>query len=167
MTVTNGSTSAPVNVTVAPVNGFSGAVTFYCTGLPSGASCLFSPTGVNVASNAVSTTQMTVATTGAVQMGVNHAPLHVGPTFALSLAAAMLPFSLFLLRRRLSFRERISLLVPLVLLSLGSAAFILGCGSSSTPPPTPTPTGLSQVSVVAMSTTTGQQQSWNMALTVK
>ena len=168
MTVTNGSTSAPVTLSVAPVNGFSGAVTFYCTGLPSGASCLFSPTNVNVASNAVSTTQMTVATSGAVQMtGVDRAPLHVGPTIAIGLAAAMLPFSLFFLRRRLNFRERISLLIPLVLLSLASAGFILGCGSNSTPPPTPTPKGTSTVSVVAQNVNTGQQQTWSMALTVQ
>jgi uncharacterized protein (TIGR03118 family) len=168
MSVTNGSTSAPVNVTVAPVNGFSGAVTFFCTGLPSGASCLFSPTGVTVASNAVSTTQVTVATSGAKQTtgSLGETPLHLHPTMVLTLAS-LLPFSLFLLRRRLSFSERISLLVPLVLLSLGSAAFILGCGSSSTPPPVTTPTGLSQVSVVAMSANTGIQQSWNIALTVQ
>jgi hypothetical protein len=93
-------------------------------------------------------------------------PRHLYPGFVLTLAS-LLPFSLFLLRRRLSFGERISLLIPLILLSLGSAAFMLGCSSNSTPPAGPTPTGLSQVTVVAMSANTGQQQSTNIALTVK
>ena len=167
ITVTSGSSAAAM-LSVAPVNGFSGDVTFYCTGLPSGATCSFSPSDVNVASNAVATTQVTIDTSGMGQkMGsLGEAPVHLHPTIVLTLAS-LLPFSLFLLRRRLSFRERISLLIPLVLLSLGSAAFILGCSSNSTPPPVPTPVGLSQVSVVAMSATTGIQQSTNIALTVQ
>ena len=168
ITVSNGSVSSPITVSVAPVNGFSGNVTFFCTGLPSGATCNFSPSNVNVASNAVATTQMTVDTTGMSQkMGrIDQAPLHFGPTVALTLAS-LLPFSLFLLRRRLSFREKISLIVPLVVFSLAAAAFILGCSSNSTPPPTPVPNGLSQVSVVAQSASTGQQQSTTVALTVQ
>jgi hypothetical protein len=155
-------------VAVDPVNGFSGTVTFSCTGLPAGASCSFFPASVNVASNAVSTSQLTINTTGMMQtMGsLKDYPRHLYPAAVLTLAS-LLPFSLFLLRRRLTFRERISLLVPLFVLSLGSAAFMLGCSSNSTPPVVPTPTGLSQVTVVAMSANTGQQQSTNIALTVK
>ncbi len=167
MTVTAGS-SGMATLVVDPVNGFSGNVTFSCSGLPTGATCSFSPSSVTVASNAVSTTQVTIDTSGMAQkMGsLKDYPRHLYPAAVLTLAS-LLPFSLFLLRRRLTFRERLSLLVPLVLLSLGSAAFILGCSSSSTPPPVATPTGLSQVSIVAMSATTGIQQSWNMTLTVQ
>ncbi len=167
MTVTNGS-SGQATLSVAPVNGFSGAVTFYCTGLPSGASCSFSPTSVTVASNAVATTQLTVDTSGMMQaMGrTDTSPLHFRPAFAFSLAS-LLPFTLLFARRRLSLREKISMMAPLFLLSFASVAFMLGCSSSSTPPPVTTPTGTSQVSVVAQNTTTGQQQSWTVALTVK
>jgi uncharacterized protein (TIGR03118 family) len=167
MTVANGS-SGQATLSVAPVNGFSGAITFYCTGLPSGASCTFSPAGVNVASNAVATAQMTIDTSGMMPtMGrTDTYPLHFHPTFALTLAS-LLPITLLFARRRLSLREKISMMVPLFLLSFASVAFMLGCSSNSTPPHVPTPTGLSQVSVVAQSTTTGAQQSWNMALTVQ
>jgi uncharacterized protein (TIGR03118 family) len=167
MTVANGS-SGMASLSVAPVNGFSGNVTFFCTGLPSGAVCSFSPANVNVASNAIATTQMTIDTSGMAQkMGsLKDYPRHLYPGFVLSLAS-LLPFSLFLLRRRLSVRERISLLLPLILLSLGSAAFMLGCSSNSTPPPVPTPAGVSQITVVAMSANTGVQQSTTIALTVQ
>ena len=114
ITVTNGSSGAAM-LSVAPVNGFSGNVTFYCTGLPSGATCSFSPASVNVASNAVSTTQVTIDTSGMAQkMGrLDEMPLHLHPAFVLTLAS-LLPFSLLLLRRRLTFREKISLIVPLL-----------------------------------------------------
>lgn len=44
--------SGSSNITVAPANGFSQALTFSCSGLPSGATCAFTPNG---------TTQTTVA----------------------------------------------------------------------------------------------------------
>ena len=134
-------------VAVDPVNGFSGTVTFSCTGLPAGATCSFFPSSVSVTSSAVATSQLTINTAGMTATQENH-PLHLRSTAVLTLAS-LLPFSLYLLRRRLTFRERISLLVPLVLLSLGAGAFMLGCSSSSTPPPVVTPTGTSQVQVVA------------------
>lgn len=167
MTVTNGSSGAAM-LSVAPANGFSGSVTFYCTGLPSGATCSFSPPSVNVASNAVSATQVTIDTSGMAQkMGLlRNDPLHLHPTFVLTLAS-LLPFTLFLFRRRRNLRDTILLIIPLLMITLGAAAFVQGCSSSSTPPPTPTPTGLSQVSVVAMSATTGVQQSTTIALTVQ
>ena len=166
MTITNGS-SGTTSVAVDPVNGFSGAVTFYCTGLPSGASCSFSPTGITVASNAVSTAQVTINTSGMQMMSARTPyPLYRHPKFVLTLAS-LLPFCIFLFRRRRSLRGSLLLIIPLCAMTLAVAAFIQGCSSNSTIPPTPTPTGLSQVSVVAMSTTTGQQQSYNIALTVQ
>lgn len=39
--------SGSSTVTLTPINGFSGAVTLSCTGLPSGASCSFSPSSLN------------------------------------------------------------------------------------------------------------------------
>jgi uncharacterized protein (TIGR03118 family) len=166
MTVTNGS-SGQAAVVVDPVNGFSGGVTFYCTGLPSGATCSFSPSSVTVASNAVATTQVTIDTSGMMQMGsLKDYPRHLYPKFTLTLAS-LLPFTIFLFRRRRSRRGTVLLFVPLFAITLGAATLLQGCSSNSTPPPTPTPTGLSQVSVVAMSTTTGLQQSYNIALTVQ
>jgi hypothetical protein len=101
------------------------------------------------------------------QMGsLKDYPRHLYPKFTLTLAS-LLPFTIFLFRRRRSRRGTVLLFVPLFAITLGAATLLQGCSSNSTPPPTPTPTGLSQVSVVAMSTTTGLQQSYNIALTVQ
>ncbi len=56
-------------LSVTPGTGFSGTVTFSCSGLPSGASCSFSPASVPVSGTAPSTTTLTIATTAAA-MGV-------------------------------------------------------------------------------------------------
>ena len=163
MTVTSGS-SGTATLVVDPVNGFSGNVTFSCSGLPTGATCSFAPSGVSVASNAVATSQITIGTAGMMASRGND-PLHLRSAVVLTLAS-LLPFSLFLLRRRLTFRERISLLVPLVLLSLGAGTFMLGCSSSSTPPPVVTPTGASQIQILATGPGSAVQ-SFAVNLTVK
>jgi uncharacterized protein (TIGR03118 family) len=168
LTVTDGS-SAQATLAVDPVNGFSGNVTFSCTGLPTGATCTFSPASVSVASNAVATSQVTINTAGMSAMGSRQngpldRPDHSG-TLILAVAS-LLPFSLFLLRRNLTPRERISLMLPLFLLSLGAGAFMLGCGSSSTPTPVVTPTGQSQIQILATGPSNAVQ-SFAVALTVK
>lgn len=167
MTIPNGS-SGQTTVVVDPVNGFSGAVTFYCTGLPSGATCNFSPSSVTVASNAIASSQVTIDTSGMTQMMGSRGgyPLYHHPRFTLTLAS-LLPFCIFLFRRRRNLRNTILLFVPVLVTTLAAVTLIQACSSSSNPPPTPTPTGLSQVSVVAMSTSTGLQQSYNIALTVQ
>jgi Bacterial Ig-like domain (group 3)/FG-GAP-like repeat len=61
LTVKAGQTvSAPINVTGAA--GFSGAVTFACTGLPANASCSFSPASINASGTAAVPTLLTVNT---------------------------------------------------------------------------------------------------------
>src|SRR5579863_3443370 len=60
--------STTATITVAPLspNGtaFTGTVSFSCSGLPTGATCTFNPTSVNVTSTTTTaTTQMTIATT--------------------------------------------------------------------------------------------------------
>lgn len=51
--------STTSTVAIAPQNGFTGTVTFSCTGLPSGAACTFSPLSVTGGSGS---TQMTIQT---------------------------------------------------------------------------------------------------------
>lgn len=57
------SVTAPINVTGAA--GFSGAVTFACTGLPENASCSFSPASINVSGVAAVPTLLTINTAAA------------------------------------------------------------------------------------------------------
>ncbi len=61
LTVKAGQTvSAPINVTGAA--GFSGAVTFACSGLPANASCSFSPASINVSGTAAVPTLLSINT---------------------------------------------------------------------------------------------------------
>ncbi|MEO6806392.1 MAG: Ig-like domain-containing protein [Edaphobacter sp.] len=60
-TVTNG-TSQVVTVTVTPVNGFTGATSLTCSGLPSNSTCSFSPASVTPNGTAASTSTLTIAT---------------------------------------------------------------------------------------------------------
>jgi hypothetical protein len=60
-TVTNGQTTQPVSVTVQPGTGFTGTVTFSCSGLPQGATCIFTPNSVMASGS----TSLTITTTQA------------------------------------------------------------------------------------------------------
>jgi hypothetical protein len=59
--IVHGSGQAVYTVTVAPQNGFVGPVTLSCDGAPSGGSCVFSPSTVNLLDSSVQAT-MTVST---------------------------------------------------------------------------------------------------------
>lgn len=52
-------------ITATSVNGYAGPVTLSCAGLPSDASCSFSPASITLASGATATTNMTVVNTAA------------------------------------------------------------------------------------------------------
>jgi len=58
-----GGTSGTATITVTPINGFSGAVGFFCTGLPTGDTCSFNPT--TVTPPATTTTTATIQTSAA------------------------------------------------------------------------------------------------------
>jgi hypothetical protein len=61
LTVANGQTTSPVMVDIATSSGFTGIVSFSCSGLPQGAACIFSPSTIT---NTGSTT-LTITTTQA------------------------------------------------------------------------------------------------------
>lgn len=58
-------TSTTSTVTIAPLNGFTGTVTFSCSGLPSGATCIFTPSSVTGGSGTTALTIQTAANTAA------------------------------------------------------------------------------------------------------
>jgi len=153
-------------VAVDPVNGFTGSVTFSCSGLPAGASCSFFPASVSVAANAVATSQLTINTTAASTMASRgNNPLHGKSTLVLSLAS-LLPITLLLARRRLTFRETVSMFLPLFMLSIAAGLFMVGCSDSSSSAPPATPTGQSQIQVIATGPNSAVQ-SFAVTLTVK
>jgi hypothetical protein len=57
-----GQTSGAITVTVTPTNGFNSQISFSCTGLPTGATCNFSPTTVTPNGTAAVTTSLTIST---------------------------------------------------------------------------------------------------------
>jgi hypothetical protein len=115
LTVKSGTTGT-TTLTVTPQNGFSSAVSFACSGLPTGASCAFSPATV-IPSGSAATTTLTF-TAPAAGAAVRPAFIPGLPRSALTLAAFI-----FGLRRR-------RVLQRWVLLAIVAAGFGLlsGCG---------------------------------------
>ncbi len=162
VTVTRGQTSAPITVTVTPMNGaFSSAITFSCTGLPSRSSCLFNPTSLTPGSNPATTT-LTITTTapGMIPGAPSAQPWTPPPVLIVLLA--LLAIALFAVVRagfkpalahRPAWRTGCYLAAVLVLAVLAvSCGGGGGGGGGPTPPPNPgTPPGTYMVSVRGVS----------------
>ncbi len=166
LTVASGQ-SASTTLSLAPSNGFTGTVSFSCTGLPTGAVCTFSPATVSVTGTTNVQTSLTIATgagnpTGyMVKAGSPHASKGAGIA-----VAVVSPFAALLLFGAAR-RRRFLLLLPLLSLPLIAMAGVTGCGSSksNTPATMPTPAGTSQVTVTATSGTVSKTAT--IALTVQ
>jgi uncharacterized protein (TIGR03118 family) len=163
-TITAGG-STQATISVAPANGFSGAVTLACSGLPTGATCMFSPAQLTVSPTAAGTATVTIQTT----MGMANLETQHHRNFAAGITSALLlPFaSILIFRRRKSGYAANSLrLLGVMLVFLATSGFILGCsGSSMTAAQSATPAGTSTVTMTATSGAIMQQTS--MALTVQ
>jgi hypothetical protein len=147
--------SGTETVTVTPENGFptTSAVAFNCSGLPTGATCSFSPTTANAAGNMVST--LTV-NTAAASAATRNKP-------GLWLPGSALAAMLFLLGRK----KRRGVQLMLLAASLIGLALITGCVkplSSPSSPGNPQPT----ISTVTVTATSGSlQQATTFSLTVQ
>jgi hypothetical protein len=117
MTVTAGQSGTSA-ISIAPQNGFNSAVSFSCSGLPSGASCSFSPATVSP-SGASAPTTLTIATsTTTAALRSNRHPL-----FPTALAAVL--FCLGLRKMR-----RLQTLSILAVCTIG-LGLLNGCGGGS------------------------------------
>jgi uncharacterized protein (TIGR03118 family) len=153
--------SATLTLSVAPSNSFAGAVTLACSGLPTGATCSFSPASLTVTATAPATTTLTLQTSAGMANLVRPAlktPSR-GP-WSVSLAL-LLPFGSLLALRRSRRVANLRILGVFAVL-LASAALVVGCGGSSTPA---TPVGTSNVTVTATSGSVAQTTV--VAVTVK
>jgi hypothetical protein len=121
MTVNAGSVGT-TTISVTPLNGFSSEVSFSCAGLPSGATCGFSPATVTPSGAAASTTLTVTASTATAALGRNDRPL-------LSLAVLAGVLFCFGGRKRRHFQMLLLLAVSAIGLSLLS-----GCNSMSIAP---------------------------------
>ena len=81
-----------VTLTVTPQNGFNAAVTFACSGLPTGATCSFSPSSVTPSGGSAITTQLTIAASASASAArPGHNPFL--PAAGLALAGCLLAFT--------------------------------------------------------------------------
>ena len=151
LTVNAGQTvSAPINVTGAP--GFSGQVTFACSGLPANASCSFSPATINLSGTPAVPTLLSVNTAA----GATVSQLRLGfGAYGLAFAGLIL----FWPARRKATRLWVLLFCVLGFTMLG----LNGCskGSGSTPP-AQTAAGTYSFTVVASSGSVKTQSAYTL-----
>ncbi|MGA2085225.1 MAG: kelch repeat-containing protein [Terracidiphilus sp.] len=121
MTVTAGQ-SGTTTVTVTPLNGLVATVSFSCSGLPSGASCSFSPASVNTEDLVPVSTTLTVSTSATTAtLRRNSSPLLPGA----ALAAVLCCFGW-------KKRGRLQMLLLLAVCGVG-LSLLNGCGGGSQP----------------------------------
>jgi Chitobiase/beta-hexosaminidase C-terminal domain len=119
LTIPSTSTFGTVQLTVQPEGGFTGAVALTCSGLPSGASCGFSSSPVNLTNyNTPQVTTVTVST-GQVAM-LRHRSNPLVPEATLALALCFLGF-----RKRRGVQ-----ILLLAVISILGVTMLAGCGSS-------------------------------------
>ncbi|MGA8090251.1 MAG: Ig-like domain repeat protein [Terracidiphilus sp.] len=101
LSVTNGQTTTPTVVQVGYQNGFLGTVNFSCSGLPTGAACVFSPNSVSGSGSASLT--LTTAQAQSVSAGptASNRPRHIRWIASLgSISAAFVVFVAVPVKRR-------------------------------------------------------------------
>jgi Pro-kumamolisin, activation domain/Bacterial Ig-like domain (group 3) len=141
--------SGAATIAVTPQGGFSHAVSFACSGLPSGASCSFSPATLTPNGTDVATDTMTISTSGVASSTYRAASRRMnwlaGSGFGLAGILLLVPVVNRKKRARL-------VLFAGFLLMLG----LWGCGGSSkTPIPTPTNPMVGTYSVTVTATSVG------------
>jgi hypothetical protein len=156
-----GITANPTSLTVAPggtvtsaltltaLNGFTGTITFACSGLPAESSCSFSPASITTSG----TTTLTVSTTAAslvvpgTGLGGHSSPWSTGAELSL----AFLLGSLLMLMTLAAKKQRWSMVAGLGVLAL--LAVSAACGGGSSSGNAGTPAGTYTVTVTATSGT--------------
>jgi hypothetical protein len=142
-TVTAGQ-SGNTTITVTPANGFNSAVSFSClSGLPTGASCGFSPTTV--------TPPGTTSTTLTVYTSANSATLYRDSLPLLPCSALAAALCCFGVKKRR--RLQMLLLLAVSLVGFGLLTSCSGGGTTSAPPPPPPVTSTVYVTATSGSLT--------------
>jgi hypothetical protein len=155
-TVSHGAT-ATYNLALTPVAGFTGSISFACSGLPSGASCATTATSIN---GQPATVALNVTTTSASFIHAVVRESHVVETAALSIASLVLTI---LLPRRRAFPKLVLVLFTAIGLGLS-----LGCsggsnGSTNTNNPTPVTTAFT---ITGSATQSGQPVSHQVSASI-
>jgi uncharacterized protein (TIGR03118 family) len=153
-TTVNPGGAGTATLSIAPVNGFNGTVTFACSGLPAGATCLFAPSSLPVVASAPAIDQLSISTTPTMMTSRSHPQLRNRAAITL---ASLLPLSVLIFLRRRTSPNALRFFGPLAMLTLalGASALVVGCGNNSSPPSTPA--GTSSVTVTATSGSVSQK----------
>ena len=126
--------SMPVSLAVFSSDGFTGTVTFKCTGLPNGSTCSFNP--ASITGNATSTAQTTT-----LMIGLPAATSSIAPANGRLAGFFMLPAGLlgiWLLRQRRQLQRTLGMWM---LAAVFFTSVAIGCASSSSNPPSTSPGG--------------------------
>lgn len=154
--------AATISISVAPQHGFSGAVTFGCSGLPASASCSFNPASVSPSGSAASTT-LTISTTSR-SLAASARPVRKP-------GAPVLATALFVLCGVIlvgTGKKRKWQSVTLMLCALLLVGGLIACGGSHTPQNTQTQgTPAGTFSVVVTATSGSTSHSSTVTLTVR
>lgn len=157
--------TAAISVTVTSLNGFSAAVSFSCSGLPTDSTCSFSPSSVTPSANGTATEKVTISTTKRGFIPVRGRPhLPDPPMWFFGFASVAL---LLVLVGRLAPRMPRKLaraFAALILFALGGCSGLEDVHHSSGSGSTGTPAGSYTVTVTASSGTLSHSASF--ALTV-
>ena len=133
---------------------YTGNITFSCTGLPAGSSCIFSPTTIaETGCSSSQTVTLTIATTQPTpvkQSSFAASPFGRGPWAAFGMVPGLFMAFLITLRRRKNPSMKYGQIwLAIALLFVASGASACGGGTKSTPG---TPAGTSTVTVMASGT---------------
>jgi len=146
-----GKSSNPVTLTINPAGGFHSTITFNCTGgLPSGATCLFSPSSITPSGAAPETTILTISPAATVLQATRTSSSPDSSHFVPGIGVALAGLLLFCFPRR---TYRWNALILLVALS--TLGVLSGCGSGGVDPNSPNPGTLSAGSYAITVTATG------------
>ena len=158
ISVTSPGNSATAAISTVAIGGFTGAITFSCSGLPALSSCVFNPASVAVGSPAT----LTITTTGPAS---GAAPPAIPPNRWIPGSLLLgLGFLLFAFGRSAHGRRRPALGPAVLLLAMLLTAS--GCGgSNSAPIPTPPPPAPSTPTGTFILTITGASGSLTHSVT--
>jgi hypothetical protein len=147
-------------ITVSGATGFSGQVTFACSGLPANASCSFSPATVTVSGPTPVSTQLSVNTAASAttsQLRHDGGPGLGTVAYGLGLAGLMQSWPI----RRRRARAWVTLICTFALVAMGLTSCSSGIG---TPPAPETTTGTYNFTVTASSGKVQTQSSYTLVV---
>ena len=156
--------SATYNLSVSGTSGFSGTVSFSCSGAPQLSTCTISPPTVNLSNSTSVPVTVTVATTSAAGGFVSSSPVLPRSPFSIPTAALLACLSVafgFIVKQR---RPR---LVPGFVLII-ACAVLTSCGGNTITVVPPKPqTAAGTYTVVVTATSASVARTMNLTLTVK